>query len=140
MKLIVDANELFSAIIAKGRGRDTKKLEILFSDKVELFAPVKLFYEMEKYAEEIKAKAGFSDLDFDVFVGILKLRIKSILTEEFADKLLEAKKICLDEKDVPYIALALKLNCPIWSGDKKLKEQRKVKVYNTKELVEEFGL
>ena len=95
---------------------------------------------MEKYAEEIKTKASFSDLDFDVFVGILKLRIKSVLIEEFSDKLLEAKKICLDEKDIPYFALALKLDCPIWSGDKKLKEQEKVRVYNTKELVENFGL
>ncbi len=140
MKLIVDANELFSAIIAKGKGRDTKKLEILFSDEIELFAPVKLFSELEKYAEEIWAKAGLSDLDFNVFVGILKLRVRSVLTEEFSDKLKEAKEICPSEKDIPYFALALKLNCPLWSGDKKLKEQEKIQVYNTKELVEKFRL
>ncbi len=48
MKLIVDANELFSAIIAKGRGKQTKKLDLLFSDDVELFSPALLFRELEK--------------------------------------------------------------------------------------------
>jgi len=39
-----------------------------------------------------------------------------------------------DPDDMAYFALALKLNCAIWSNDKKLKEQDKVKVYNTHEL------
>ncbi|MBI2152065.1 hypothetical protein HYU21_05030 [Candidatus Woesearchaeota archaeon] len=34
-----------------------------------------------------------------------------------------------------YFALALKLNCALWSNDKKLREQSEVKVYNTYELV-----
>ena len=40
-----------------------------------------------------------------------------------------------DEKDTAYFALALKLKCAIWSNDKKLKEQDKVTVYNTGELM-----
>ncbi len=42
--------------------------------------------------------------------------------------------------DAPYFALALHLNCAIWSGDKALKGQLKVKVFNIKELVDEFNL
>ena len=34
-----------------------------------------------------------------------------------------------------YFALALKLNCGIWSNDKKLKNQDKVKVYSTEDLL-----
>ena len=41
-----------------------------------------------------------------------------------------------DADDTAYIALALHLNCPIWSNDKKLKKQDKVKVITTKELLE----
>jgi predicted nucleic acid-binding protein len=44
----------------------------------------------------------------------------------------------IDEKDTHYVALALKLNCPIWSNDTDLKKQNKVKIYNTKELLEEL--
>ena len=59
---------------------------------------------------------------------------------KFIDFSKEAYEIMkdIDEKDTPYIALALKLNCPIWSNDTDLKKQNKVKVYNTKELLEEF--
>ena len=43
-------------------------------------------------------------------------------------------------ESVKYFALALKLNCPIWSEDKALKKQSKVKVYSTSELLKEIGL
>lgn len=37
--------------------------------------------------------------------------------------------------DSEYFALALKLNCAIWSNDKRLKQQDKIKVYSTEDLV-----
>jgi predicted nucleic acid-binding protein len=37
-------------------------------------------------------------------------------------------------KDVPYVALALKFNCPIFSGDKILKNLSPVKVCSPREL------
>ncbi|MBT5021736.1 hypothetical protein HOK51_08530 [Candidatus Woesearchaeota archaeon] len=46
-----------------------------------------------------------------------------------------AKIICPDENDVDYFALALKLNCAIWSNDKKLKNQNSIIVYSTEELI-----
>lgn len=140
MKLVIDANELFSSIIGKGKGRETKKLDILFSDKIELYAPFKLLAELEKNKGEIKSKSGFSDIDFEVFLAILKLRIKFVETDKFANKIAEAKGICGDPKDIQYIALAMVLNCAIWSGDKELKNQVRVEVYNTKELIEKFGV
>lgn len=140
MKFVIDTNELFSAIIAKGRGRQTKKLDILFSEKIKLFAPSLLFRELEKNSAEIKAKSKLSDDEFEVFIGILKLRIESILDDEFSDKLLEAKQISTHSKDIPYFALALKLDCPIWSGEKRFKEQLRIEVFNTKELINKFEL
>ncbi|PIN85274.1 MAG: hypothetical protein COV47_03030 [Candidatus Diapherotrites archaeon CG11_big_fil_rev_8_21_14_0_20_37_9] len=44
------------------------------------------------------------------------------------------KKISPDPKDVPYFALALKLRCPIWTNDKLLKKQKKVKIISTSEF------
>lgn len=41
-----------------------------------------------------------------------------------------------DKDDVDFVALALKLNLPLWSNDSRLKEQSLVKVLSTRELVE----
>jgi len=39
------------------------------------------------------------------------------------------------EKDKQYFALAIAFNCGIFSGDLKLKEQSKVKIYSPSELL-----
>jgi predicted nucleic acid-binding protein len=135
VKLVVDANELFSAIIAKGRKLQSLVLDVIFSDKVELFAPFRLLAEIERNREEIKEKSKFSDRDFDAFVGILKLRVKFVPLEDFLDKVQEAREISPDLKDIEYFALALKLGCGIWSEEKRLKQQDKVEVFSTKDLV-----
>jgi len=41
----------------------------------------------------------------------------------------------IDSDDVLFIATALAFNCPIWSEDKHFKQQDKVKVFTTKELL-----
>lgn len=42
-------------------------------------------------------------------------------------------------KDAPYFALALKLHTPIWSNEKRFKQQSTVKVFKTHELKKLFG-
>ena len=55
--------------------------------------------------------------------------------EEIKPFIEKAKAISPDVKDVPYIALALKLNIAVWSNDGSLKEkQDTVKVYATHEI------
>lgn len=54
--------------------------------------------------------------------------------KEFRDR---AESVCPDPKDIPYFALALKLGCPIWSNERKLKEgQSVVNVFSTEDLLE----
>lgn len=38
-----------------------------------------------------------------------------------------------------FFALALKLNCPIWSNENLHKKQSKVKIYSTSELIKELS-
>jgi len=47
----------------------------------------------------------------------------------------KAKEISPDPDDTVYFALALKLNCPIWSNDLQLKKQDSIKVYTTEEII-----
>ncbi len=67
----------------------------------------------------------------------MKRKITIIPLEELIDYVEEAEKITPDPKDMVYFALALKLNGVIWSNDKKLKEQNRIKVYATHELIKQ---
>lgn len=129
MEFILDANPLFSALI-----KDSFTIRIIVSEKVELFAPEFLFDEFLEHEEEILAKTQRTRKELNQLVGSLKEIIHIIPRKEFELYLEEAKSLISDEDDVPYLALALKLNIPIWSNDKKLNKQNKVKVYSTKEI------
>jgi len=64
-------------------------------------------------------------------------QINILSKSEFVEYLPEAKKLLLEEqKDAPYVALALRLKCPVFSGDKKLKKISPVKILNPKEMMQ----
>jgi len=129
MDLVVDANIIFAALI-----KDNFSYHFLFHDKFRLFAPKYIFTEFEKHKEEIVNKTKRTTEDFFRLIEILKRRIVLISLEELTEFVEEAEKITPDPDDMAYFALALRLNCAIWSNDKKLKEQRKIKIYQTHEL------
>jgi predicted nucleic acid-binding protein len=129
MKLVVDANVLFSALIKQG-----KTAELLLDLSMNLYTPKFILDEFEKYRQEIIAKTKRSEEEFAEIFDMFKGIIHVVPEEEFVKYLKEAEKISPDSKDIMYFALALKLNCPIWSNDKRLKNQDKIKVYSTEEL------
>ena len=92
MRVVVDANEIFAAIIAKGKEQQSWTLDLLFSDDLEFVAPFRLLAELEKNRDEIRSKSGFSLHEFEVFVSILKLRVRFVPLEQFWDKIPEAKR------------------------------------------------
>jgi len=96
MLLVLDANELFSAMIAK-----SETLNLFFDGKLTLVSPEFILEEFKEHKSEIMEKSSLDDIE--------------------------------------YLALALKLNCPIWSEDKRLKKQTLVKIINTTELIRELG-
>ena len=129
MDLVIDANVLFSALI-----KESFSYNLLFSGKFHLFIPEYIFTELEKHKEEIMNKTERTTEEFFRLVETLKRRIVIIPLEELVPYVEEAEKLTPDPDDMAYFALALKLNCAIWSNDKKLKEQDKIKIYNTHEL------
>ncbi|MBI3291783.1 MAG: hypothetical protein HYZ73_03100 [Elusimicrobia bacterium] len=54
----------------------------------------------------------------------------------YRSNLPEAKAFSPDPADTPYFALALHLETPIWSNDALLKEQDRVTVYTTQEVLD----
>lgn len=129
MDLVIDANILFSALI-----KDSFAYNLLFSGSIHLFTPEYIFTELEKHKEEILKKTKRTEEEFFRLLEILKRRIDIVPLEELVPYVKDAEKLTPDPDDMAYFALALKLNCAIWSNDKKLKEQNKIRVYNTHEL------
>jgi len=136
MQLVVDANILLSVMIS-ARG---SKRKLLFSDEIECASPEILLFEIGKHWKEICDKSKLSDGDLSEFLSLVREQIKTFPFDKYSDMLGKSKEICPHLKDAEYFALALKLNCPIWSEDKSLKKQSEVKVFNTKELIEKLGL
>ena len=131
MILIVDANILFSALIKEG-----PTAKILLNERFDLFAPRFLFEEFENYKETILKKTHRSAEDFDNILSILRQLVTIVPKNELGVFLEPARKLCPDPNDSAYFALALKMNSAIWSNDKALKNQNKIKVYSTKDLLD----
>ena len=137
MQLIVDANVLLSALI-----KDSKTRELLIESRLELFAPEILLREVQKHIfsdPEVRRKINVLDSEISEFLSILLHRIKVFNKEEYSRYFNESSKLVKHDKDVPYVALSLKLGLPLWSNDKGLKEQSTIRVFNTKDLVEELS-
>lgn len=130
MDLVIDANILFAVCITQG-----KTEEVFFSNDIHLFAPEFIFEEFLKYQELILEKTKRDRQDFKKFLDIIKKNIQIIPNEETDFLIEKARKISPDKNDADYFALALKLNCPIWTNDKKLSEQKFIKIYTTTELI-----
>lgn len=100
--------------------------------KQELFKYLGEFSKRLKVKDE-KLKEVLEDL-FNV------AEIEIIPFEKYSSFMKTAVEITPDIKDAPYLALALNLDCPVWSQDNALKKQSMVKVYSTKELVKNLNI
>lgn len=129
MRFVVNANILFS--IMKD-GSVTRQL--LEKSEVSLYSPKFALKELYKYQEEIKRKNKIDN--FGESVEFLKKRIRFVDTEEYFAEIKENFFKIKDQKDIDYIALASKLNIPLWTNDKALKEQDIVQVLNTEEIID----
>jgi predicted nucleic acid-binding protein len=135
MQVITDANIIMAMLVRPG-----KPIDLFFNSRLSLFAPQLLFEELKSNKEEIMEKSRLNEDEFEWLYVILKHNIKIIPEEEFLKYREKADEICPDPKDIVYFALALYLNCPIWSNEKKLKEQNEVIVYATHDLMILFGV
>lgn len=135
MKLVPDANVLFSALIKSGLTR-----RIWFAPEVQLVAPRHLTVEFSKYEEELRQKYSGSDEDFDRLVFCLLNPLKWVPDDDLRAYLPAAASLSTDSKDWLYLACALKENASIWTHDHHYDDQRRINVFSTKTLAETMGL
>ncbi len=133
MNIIIDSNVLFSALI---KDSTTRKL-ILNYDGFFLF-PDFIFEETEKHKAELFEKSKMNQEDFDKLLELILQKVVIVPNEILQPFKEEAIKIVkdIDIDDALFVACALAYeNSIIWSDDKKLKIQTKIKVLNTKEII-----
>lgn len=116
-KYVIDSNILFGAMIS------SRRLYFEIIKNFDLYAPDFALKEIEKYEELIlkKTKVTKSELNsflIQLFKGITILPA-IVMDKEAKEKALELCKD-IDEKDTPYVALAIQLDIPFITNDKKL--------------------
>ncbi|MDO9579036.1 MAG: PIN domain-containing protein [Bacteroidales bacterium] len=141
MRIIVDANIVFSAIL----NTNSKIADLLLNSKgtFAFLAPDFLQTELRKYHSKISKMSmlSISEIEkienkitkpIDFMSGIHIPEIKWTLAENMVKD--------IDIKDTPYVAFSLFYKCKIWSGDKVLRNGLENKGYknviSTEELFE----
>ncbi len=133
MRIVIDANILFSAII-----KDSHTRKLLVNENLYFLAPEYLLEEVAEHKLEIKEKSGLSSQQVERLLhGFLELieLVGSARFRQFMEKALSASP---DPEDTPYLALCLCENIPLWSNDARLKKQSIVQVYSTAELTKQL--
>lgn len=131
MEVVIDANILFSALI-----KNSLTSDLIFMGGLRLFSPDFMIEEFLKYESLILEKTKRTKPEVIKNLHLLKDIILIVPEEEYEKYIDSAREISPDAKDVLYLSLALKLKCPIWSNDKRLKNQEAIKVYSTSDLLE----
>jgi len=133
MKLIIDSNAIMSALI-----KDSKSREIILESGFEFYHPEISLRNIIKYEGDIIEKSNVTKEQFKEIYNVLLEKMFIIKTEDFLDKLEEAKEIIghTDIEDVPFIALALSIpNDGIWTDDEHFKKQNRIKVWATSDII-----
>lgn len=134
MKLVLDINIIISALIKE----NSVIRAILNVPFFEFYIPSFALIELKKYENLILEKSGLEKQELKLLIKLLLSRVKIIREPFFASYYAEAKKIMgkIDEKDIPYVALALAMeNDGIWTADKHFRQQKSVRIFTTEEIV-----
>ena len=138
IRIVIDTNILISALIKD----DSVTARIIKSGIFEIYYPEDGMFELEKYRDYIikKRKKALQRKSFDYALSFLLESVNVVPSLLYEDKIREAYEIMrdIDEKDTPFLALALKLQCPIWSNDGDFEEQNLVEVYKTSYILRKF--
>jgi len=133
MKLVIDANIAFSLL---KKGSFTRKLAQEHS--LELYSHKFILEELEEHSEELCELLKVSENKFERIKEILS-KLVNLKVKVSPQQLNRAASLISDPDDEQYLALALRLNCPIWSNDSHFQEElikNAVKVFTTEELKE----
>jgi len=132
LKIVIDSNILFSALI-----KDSITRRIILDYENQFLFPSYIFEEMEIHKTELLTKSKMKEKDFEELLNLLLRKVIIIPNEVLSHYKKEAYQIIkdIDPDDAIFIACALAFtDSVLWSDDKKLKQQSKVRIINTNEI------
>ena len=118
--LVLDANILVRAVL----GRRVLSLLEIYNDRVHFLAPEIAYASERAYLPQIRMKRGLAPQSVAQLVeqgilGRLPMIVTPVPHDVYGDFEREARQRLArrDESDWPFVALALRLSCPIWTED-----------------------
>ena len=126
--VVVDTNLIFSALIPGA----SKIRDILFESDITFYSPNFLITEIYTHKDKLLKNSKLTESDFYLYFSGIIERIKFIPIDYIGQESRQkAYDLCkdIDIKDTPFVALAIDLGIPFWTGDKKLKTKLKLKGY-----------
>ena len=140
--LVIDSNIFFSALY-NIKGLERKIFNLIIEEKeIQLFAP-DIFWEEIK--RNLIKKLGYRIDEIDEIIS--KFNILKVPQEKYEKFIGKAESLISHKEDVPFVAVSLFLNCPLWSGNEKhfkhLENSKDIIWFNSRSLfayLEEKGL
>ena len=132
MKIVVDTNIVFSALL----NANSEIHEILLAPfgVFDFFSPELMMGELEKYSAKLSHLSKLSSSQMHEAKSRL-FQCVTLISEDVISEISWQRSFDLtkdvDEKDTPFIALAIELGCPLWTGDKKLIEGVKLRGFDS---------
>lgn len=134
MRLILDANRLFAALI-----RDSAARRVLLNPSFEFIAPEYILHEVAEHKKELLDKSGLNDAEFSVIFAEVMRRVNIVTKRQVKQYFTRAKAIMRDivVDDSVYLALSFAIaNDGIWTEDDHFKESKSVRVWTTRDLLD----
>ncbi len=136
MKFVVDTNILVSFF------RPNPVNELISKSKslnLQLFSSQYIIEELKKNKSDVIKYSGLNEEHFNEKLSELLSFLSLIPEESFKKFESSSKQISPHDKDAPVFALALFLNSPIWSNEPAFKLQSRIKIFNTRDMIEMFA-
>ncbi|MCB0104752.1 MAG: PIN domain-containing protein [Caldilineaceae bacterium] len=113
--IVMDANILIRGILSE---RVSRLLE-RYSDQVQFFTAAVCYEEVRRHLPAILEKRGMEPAPFLEAVDLLEMVVVPLDKEIYGAFEAQAKQriAARDEQDWPLLALALALDCPVWTED-----------------------
>ena len=132
--LVIDSNIFFSAMY-NPEGLERKILQIsIEQEELRLFAPDVFWEEIER---NLIRKLQYSKEIINELFS--KFNIMKVPLDDYEPSINKAESLINHENDIPFIAAALYLNCPLWSGNerhfKHLKTSKEMIWFNSQNLI-----
>ncbi len=134
--LVADTNILISALLKD----HSINARLIKSGYFSVYFPEYGIKEIDGYHDYIDAKRKRSSqpVALEYAQSFLLKAIQVVPLNLYRPRMKAAFEIMkeIDEKDAPFLALAMQFGCPVWSNDRHFQRQKEVRAYTTRDILQ----